>query len=671
MTKGLCSSLALVLLAGTAFSAPELKDFAPLDRNAQGEIVFLYDFESGSKHPELSRGYKIVKGEGVTGGGGLVLERAKLADRKPPLTLKLTGLEPGRMYRLSLMYRARGLQDTAYDGKPVTRMIDAATVSLRENGKGVSSARVIAAINNGECEWATLKTEFLMRSIYDEVIISFPLRGSCICRQVAWDNVKLEKLGESLAVYPVLPKMLRLDKRGHVKLRVVDDGAERELAAFAKLADGREFYGPIKDGFAEFEFGKLAEGIHKVNFLVADVKAKKIVNESRYDFNVTTAKPPKGAVDVDESGRLRVDGQPYFPIGFYVEQRPDFTVKDVELLREAGVNTILPYRCHKMRLPENEGEIGLAAVRRTLDYLYANGIKMVFCLLPFNYPPDRPGAVLEFDGVKGRNAMIEYIANGVKDHPGVLAWNVSDENPISDMEKVCEMRFLLGRIDPFHPVATLTNSPDNYIWFGPTGDFMMIDKYPIQNEKSQSMTIVRACFEKQEKECRLGMWFVPQFFNWGIYRRGQKYSSFRYPTEEEVRSQILLSLNFRARGVLIYAYDAARRQELLDPGTRKWFWPQVKAVTLLTKELTPFFLADAAPAPVKLASTGESRVEAKLHKADDGKAIVVITSDGPGAGVAVLDVGKDNLKSRFGHTKALGNGKYEFRGMNIASDILE
>ena len=133
----------------------------------------------------------------------------------------------------------------------------------------------------------------------------------------------------------------------------------------------------------------------------------------------------------------------------------------------------------------------------------------------------------------------------------------------------------------------------------------------------------------------------------------------------------MLSLNFRARGVLIYAYDAARRQELLDPGTQKWFWPQVKAVTLLAKELSPFFLADAAPTPVKLASTGASRVEAKLHKADDGKTIVVVTSDGPGAGVAVLDVGIDGLKSRFGHTKALGNGRYECRAMNIASDILE
>ena len=87
--------------------------------------------------------------------------------------------------------------------------------------------------------------------------------------------------------------------------------------------------------------------------------------------------------------------------------------------------------------------------------------------------------------------------------------------------------------------------------------------------------------------------------------------------------------------------------------------------------MTPFFLASAVPTKVKLESTGASFVEAKLHKADDGREIIVITSDGPGEGIAVLDVGRDGLKSRFGLTKALGGGKYEFRGMNMASDILE
>ena len=163
---------------------------------------------------------------------------------------------------------------------------------------------------------------------------------------------------------------------------------------------------------------------------------------------------------------------------------------------------------------------------------------------------------------------------------------------------------------------------------------------------------------------------MPQTFNWGIYRRTEKYSDFRYPTEEDMRAQLMLALNFRARGIVFYAYESIRRHEPFDPGASKWFGAQVKRICLLAKELTPFFLAEEPPKPVALESTGESQVEAKLHTAE-GRTIVVITSDGPGDGVAVLDVGRDGLKSRFGKTRPLGGGKYEFRGVNMSSDILE
>ena len=37
----------------------------------------------------------------------------------------------------------------------------------------------------------------------------------------------------------------------------------------------------------------------------------------------------------------------------------------------------------------------------------------------------------------------------------------------------------------------------------------------------------------------------------------------------------------------------------------------------------------------------------------------------------MLYVGRDDHKYRFGKTKALGGGNYEFRGMNMSSNILE
>ena len=59
-------------IVSAASAAPKLEDFAPLDKKEQGEVVCLYDFEKAGKVPKP---YKIVKGEGVTGGGGLVLSQ--------------------------------------------------------------------------------------------------------------------------------------------------------------------------------------------------------------------------------------------------------------------------------------------------------------------------------------------------------------------------------------------------------------------------------------------------------------------------------------------------------------------------------------------------------------------------------------------------------------------
>ena len=658
--------LAALTIGSAASAAPKLGDFTPLDKNEQGKLVFVYDFEPGSKNPRVPKPYKIIKGEGVTGGGGLVLSRPEKDSKYVFFKKDLTKLEPGRNYKLTVMTRIRDLRDGK--GRPVTGKVFCAGFDFHGGGKYLGSSYLRVKATKGESDWQTTEMVFTMREDYDKAQLVLFLKRPYTCRQFVWDNVKLERLGESLSIYPVLPKQLRLDKAGKVKLRVVDMGTKRKLLAFAVTADGREFYAPVKGGFAEFALGELPEGVHKVRFYTADPKRKKVIAEAEFPLIVTNAAPPEGEVRTAEDGRITVDGKPFFPLGFYLEWPDGFKQSDAEWLREAGANTVLPYRSFRMRLPESKGPVSVAALRKSLDYLHDNGFKVIFGMLEVN---TRSGITLDkFDGAVGREKVIDRIVNGIKEHPAILGWYISDENPINEMGKVSDLRFRIGRLDPFHPIATLTNIADNYIWFGPTGDFMMIDPYPIVDSNSQSMSRIRRSFEKQQSESRMGVWWVPQTFNWGIYRRTEKYSDFRYPTEEDMRAQLMLALNFRARGIIFYAYESIRRHDKFDPGASEWFGPQVKRICLLAKELTPFFLAEEAPTQVELESTGESKVEAKLHTAD-GKSIVVITSDGPGAGVAVLNVGRDGLKSRFGKTKALGGGKYEFRGMNMASDILE
>ena len=261
--------LAALTVGAAASAAPKLGDFTPLDRNAQGKVVFVYTFEPGAKNPRVPKPYRIVKGEGVTGGGGLVLSRPNPGGRYVFFKKDLTGLEPGRNYRLTVMTRIRGLRDGK--GRPYTGRVFAAGFDFHGGGRYMGSSYLRPKVKGGESDWQTDELVFTMRKEYDKAQLVLFLKRPFTCRQFVWDNVQLEMLGESLSIYPVLPKQLRFDPAGRVKLRVVDIGARRALGAFAVTADGREFYAPVKGGFAEFALGEFPAGVHKVRFFAVDL----------------------------------------------------------------------------------------------------------------------------------------------------------------------------------------------------------------------------------------------------------------------------------------------------------------------------------------------------------------------------------------------------------------
>lgn len=664
----------LIAAAGVSAFAAKLADFKPLDPASLKKTVKLFDFERGSKLPELPEHWSIGEYDGQSGSAGLTLSRTT-EDKYTFVSIPIKTLTPGNRYRLTATVRIEGL--TNAKGKTVKNGgAKIAIVDYRKNNKVIgSSGPLRVAAPDGKCDWTTVHIEFVMPRNADSVNLNLSVMpryawdSRPACTRVSYDNVKIEQLGDNVIMYPLLPKQLKLDDRGLVRLRVVDaaTGGKRKLVAFAKLENGKELFCKVAVGMAHFKLGKLAAGQHRVEFSVGDLDTKKIIATVAYPFTVTDAAPPEGAVVTEADARVLVDGKPFFPVGFYVNHK-QLTPEHIEMMRRAGANTLLPGSTHRMRLPGQQGETGMAAVKSSMDYLHKNGFKVIFGL---GYFPGSRGVVLDdYDGVKGRHNVARHIVNGIKDHPALLAYYISDENDISTLEEVRNCRTFISMLDPFHPVVTLTNLPENYIYFGPTGDIMAMDRYPIYTKNTQSISIIRKCFETQRAVCRLGAWWVPQIFNWGIFRGSEPYDKFRYPTEEEMRSQVLFALNQRARAIIFYSFDSVWRHDKFDPGASERFWPQVTAATRLAKELTPFFLAAGAPKNVKTASTGKSRVEAKLHKAG-GKTVVAVTSDGPGEARAVLNAGIAGLRSRYGHTRELGGGKYEFTAENIASDILE
>lgn len=666
---------AVVLCAVSALTlyADRLADYKPLAKDGQARVIFAEDFETGNnKGWTLRPGYIFKRGEGIDATGGLSLIRP---DRETPYAFSkylVSGFRPGREYRLSMMIR---VQDLKLDGKTLSSTKTQVTGFDFYNSKReyLGSSYIPVTVKNGNADWQEYSTTFTVPENITSASLCFFLRKPYTCSRMSWDNVKVEEMGEIVPViYPVLPKKLKIAGDGKVKMRVnVLSGVyPKGLKLFAALPGGTEHAAPVCGNFAEFTFGSLPSGESAVKFSLVDVGEKKIIAEAEYPFFRVTAKPPAGAAEVDESGRMTVDGKPFFPLGFFIERPLELTTAHMKRLSEIGVNTLLPYRSMVMRLPDNQGKVGVAALRRSLDELQKHDLKVIFSLLEITGTIHH---VSEYEGITDKREIARHIAKALKDHPALLGWYISDENTPETLGPVRDLRVELNRLDPWHPVATLSNTPRYYPWFGPTGDIMMLDKYPVM-EKSKPLTMseVRKCFEAEAKVLGLGPWWVPQCFNWGIYFRHQPYETYRYPSEEDMRSQALLALNHRARAVIFYAYESIRKHDLYEPGAAKWFEPRVFAVIRLLKELEPFFLAEDAPQAIKVipAKDAPSLVEARRHTAGK-RSVVIVTADGPGKSQAVLKVGCPGLKSRFGRTKDLGNGDYEFTGTDIASDILE
>lgn len=101
-----------------------------------------------------------------------------------------------------------------------------------------------------------------------------------------------------------------------------------------------------------------------------------------------------------------------------------------------------------------------------------------------------------------------------------------------------------------------------------------------------------------------------------------------------------------------------------------------KLYTIPLKELEPFIMSTQRPLPIMVESEPKNAVEAGALLDDNGNyRIIVIGIEGKAKGTFTLPENlqkmKTGLRSKYGKTKSLGDGKFEFTSVGVDSDILE
>ena len=660
--------LSLSLLWGTTPLIPDGYQM-PLEEE---KIVFFDDFSQGTSqwsetHPGI---YKAVPGAGQNGRIGLVAVRDN-PDIHPKLIRPFKGIA-GKRYQATLHIKANNLQQVLKEGKSpeILRIHPFFFDHFAAEGKYLSGNYSGVRLATGkETDWTEVSIEFVYPAKADHSRLSLggyiPMDAGTLTGILSYADMEIKLLGDTATqIYPVYPTQLQLDHSGRLTIQIHDSQNRPESRLLLRaLFDDQEALAPIKDSRATISVGKQPVGRHEIRFQLLDTETKFIVGTQSYTFTVPAPGEElfPGCARVDDKGRLLVDGKPFAVRLTSTSSR--LTPLDIERIRAAGFNAILPYLSPLLTLDEGDTQPRtIQRLKRALDYLHAHGIKVIFCM-----KEQVQKGLAEFDGVQGKFEICEHIVSHFKHHPAILCWYISDENPLREIPRIIELRQRLSTIDPFHPILTCTDNPQNQYHFAQTGDIMNPDCYPIRIRTSNTMSPIRP---HVLANTGLPVWFTVQAFNWGAFQAGDS-SAFRYPTEEEMRSMGLLALNCGSRGISYYSYASVFiRQEKKYPGSASWFWPQVTSVIHLLRELEPYFNAETPSVSLETASTGENFIEAKLHRADN-HACVIITADGPGEATATfrLPQGLD-LKSRFGRTVQNPDGSYTFTANGICSDIL-
>ncbi len=310
------------------------------------------------------------------------------------------------------------------------------------------------------------------------------------------------------------------------------------------------------------------DGLH---VLTAElVRGRDVIGAARTRFCKAPPKPNEVKID-RRTGGLIVDGEPFFPFGFYVHRGAFYDQGDLpryvlDLEAPFKFNLICPYHNFDRAFRKKNR----ARIAQFLDRADAVGLKVHYDIRQMCDRVTQPG-------------MTEAIADDVaahRDAPALLCWYLSDE-PAG--RRIPPAQFIalypkLKALDPHHPATMVFCVPKRAHEYADALDILMVDPYPIPNSPvtrvSETVDLVR-----RTAPADVAIWCVPQAFGggegWG-----------REPTPREERCMTYLAIVHGATGIQYFI----RRPPMNNPFVGA-LWGEIRAMASEIKALTPVLLS--------------------------------------------------------------------------------
>ncbi len=358
----------------------------------------------------------------------------------------------------------------------------------------------------------------------------------------------------------------------------------------------------------------LAKGRQDVRLVVRTADGKTVA-EAACPFT-RLSNMPQSHVRFDGHGRTWVGGKKFFPLGFYSpgDWDPKRWAPYYAQLTNGIINCLLPYR-----------EVSVETIRQ----FDAAGVKTIYSLREWLW--GTRCCKRDYRTREASLAKIREIVNELKDEPGIVAWYVMDEAPLSQISFLAELKEMLHQIDPDRPVYAVTDKPYDIRQFAATFDVVGMDPYPVGNHGGAKIDIASK-WPIQAAEATWHsrpMWQVPQTFNWWWERKTEVNPEHRFPRRDELANMCYQAIAAGANGLV--AFDLAGTTRKDKDGTTGFV--RTREIYQELKSRIDLFLSDPGPA----VSTMPEGTVVRTWCRDDGtvSALVVNTTRSDVSGALV------------------------------------
>lgn len=292
-------------------------------------------------------------------------------------------------------------------------------------------------------------------------------------------------------------------------------------------------------GTISFDLQSLSPGDYKVVALYSNVATGAQIRSTVLGFSLDGPTTPRPTVYIDQYNRCIVNGQPFFPLGFYTDGAVEDSAHQSQLAT-AGFNCMLSYGTDYYSVSGDKG---------FLDNAAAHGLKVIFgmetCYDGFPWSRQSLGTWV------GGYQILQGLVSAYKTHPALLGWYLAEELPEDAQNDLIQHQNYIAATDPNHPGFQVSSTWENIDEGLKNTDVAGLDYYPVLKAGTgvPQMESFGAAVDATQSAVQRArpVWMVAECSSQRSYK-----STSQTPSYSQIMCEAYQALTHGARGLIFY-----------------------------------------------------------------------------------------------------------------------